>query len=124
MSALLVLLNSWAGVGAAIVELLQYGWRFLKNLMLPKAVLAARVLAAESQLALCAERLESQGVRRHRFSDGFRWLWVLLAGWWSAGGASGRRMSGGCSRPRSSGGMGGDIGCSGGGNPAALRDDR
>src|SRR5216683_5768974 len=82
MSALLASLNSWAAVGAAIGELLQYGWRFLKNLFLPKAVLAARVLAAESQLALCQERLESQGVRRHRFSDGFRWLWVLLAGWW------------------------------------------
>src|SRR6266849_8860636 len=50
-----------------------------KNLFLPKAVLAARVLAAESQLALCQERLKSQGVRRHRFSDGFRWLWVVLA---------------------------------------------
>jgi len=82
MSALFGFLNSGAAVGAAIGELLQYGWRFLKNLFLPKAVLAARVLAAESQLALCLERLESQGVRRHRFSDGFRWLWVLLAGWW------------------------------------------
>lgn len=78
MSALLSFLNSWAAVG----ELLHYGVRFLKNLLLPKAVLAARVLAAESQLALCAERLKSQGVRRHRFSDGFRWLWVLLAGCW------------------------------------------
>ena len=82
MSALFAFLNSGAAVGAAIGELLQYGWRFLKNLFLPKAVLAARVLAAESQLALCQERLESQGVRRHRFSDGFRWLWVLLASWW------------------------------------------
>ena len=58
MSALLILLNSWAAVGAAIGELLQYGWRFLKHLILPKAVLAARVLAAESQLALVAERLQ------------------------------------------------------------------
>jgi hypothetical protein len=53
-------LRTWAAVGAAIGQLLQYGWRFLKNLFLPKAVLAARVLAAESQLALCLERLESQ----------------------------------------------------------------
>jgi hypothetical protein len=75
-------LRSWAAVGAAIGQLLGYGWRFLKNLFLPKAVLAARVLAAESQRALCQERLESQGLRRHRFSDGFRWLWVLLAGCW------------------------------------------
>ena len=65
MSALLAFLNSWATVGAAIRELLQYGGRFLKNLILPKAVLAARVLAAESQLALCQERLKSQGVCRH-----------------------------------------------------------
>ena len=54
----------------------------LENLFLPKAVLAARVLAAESQLAICQERLESQGVRRHRFSESFRWLWVLLSVWW------------------------------------------
>jgi transposase InsO family protein len=40
------------------------------------------VLAAESQLALCQERLESQGVRRHRFSESFRWLWILLSGGW------------------------------------------
>src|SRR5260370_31490405 len=82
MSALFAFLSSGAAVGAAIWEFLRYGWRFLKNLFLPKAVVAARVLAAESQLALCQERLESQGVRRHRFSDGFRWLWVLLASCW------------------------------------------
>jgi len=82
MSVLFAFLNSGAAVGAAMGQLLRYGWRFLTNLFLPKAVLAARVLAAESQLALCRERLESQGVRRHRFSDGFRWFWVLLAGCW------------------------------------------
>jgi len=63
-------------------ELVQYGWRFLKNVFLPQAVLAARVLAAESQLAICQERLESQGLRRLRFNESFRWLWVLLSRWW------------------------------------------
>jgi len=82
MNALFGFLRSGASVGAAIGPLLQYGGRFLKNLFLPQAVLAARVLAAESQLAVCQERLESQGLRRHRFSDSFQWLWVLLAGWW------------------------------------------
>ena len=82
MNALLGFLRSWAAVGAAIGELLQYGWRFLKNLFLPQAVLAARVLAAESQLAVCQERLQSQDVRRHRVPDSFRWLWVLLSEWW------------------------------------------
>jgi transposase InsO family protein len=51
-------------------------------MVLPQAVLAARVLAAESQLAVFQERLESQGVRRHRFSESFRWLWILLSGGW------------------------------------------
>ncbi len=82
MSAPIAFLRSWAAVVVGMGELLRYGWRFLKSLFLARAVLAARVLAAESQLALCQERLESQGVRRHRFSDGFRWLWVLLASWW------------------------------------------
>jgi hypothetical protein len=59
-------------------QLLRYGWGFLTNLFLPKAELAARVLAAESQLAICQERLQRQGIRPHCFSDGFRWLWVLL----------------------------------------------
>ena len=82
MSALLAFLNSGVAIGAAIGQLLRYGWRFLANLFLPKAVLAVRVLAAESQLAICQERLESQGVCRHCFSDGFRWLWVLRASCW------------------------------------------
>lgn len=74
MSALFAFPNSGAAVGVAIGELLRYGWRFLTNRFLPKSVLAARVRAAETQLARCQERLASQGVRRHRFSDGFRWL--------------------------------------------------
>ena len=82
MRDLFAFLNSGATVGAMIGELLQYGWWFLRNMFLPKAVLAARVLAAESQLAVCQERLESQGVRRHRFSESFRWLWILLSGGW------------------------------------------
>ena len=74
--------REYGGISAAMGELVQYGWRFFRNLFLPKAVLAARVLAAESQLAVCQERLESQGVRRHRFSESFRWLWILLSGGW------------------------------------------
>jgi hypothetical protein len=81
MSDLLAFLNSLAAVGVGMGELVQYGWRFLRNLFLPQAVLAARVLAAESQLASCQERPQSQGLGRHRFSDSFRWLWGLLARW-------------------------------------------
>jgi putative transposase len=82
MNAAVDFLRSWAVVGAAMGQLFWYGWRFFKNMFLTQAGLAARVLAAESQLALCQERLESQGVRRHRFFENFRWVWVLLSVWW------------------------------------------
>ena len=82
MSDLFAFLNSGAAVGIAMGQLLRYGWRFLTNLFLPKAVLAARLLAAESQLAICQERLKSEGIRRHRFYESLRWFWILLSGWW------------------------------------------
>jgi hypothetical protein len=47
MSDLFAFLNSGATVEDAIGELLQYGWRFVRNLFLLQAVLAARMLAEE-----------------------------------------------------------------------------
>ena len=48
MSVLFAFLNSGAAVGTAIGELLQYGWRFLRNLFLPKAVLGFPKLDVET----------------------------------------------------------------------------
>ena len=56
-----------------------YGFAFLWALLLPKAVLAARLLAAESQLAACRRRIEQRQQPRPRFSAGFRFLWILLS---------------------------------------------
>jgi len=68
----------------ALCELARYAFRFGCALLLQKAMLAARVLAAESQLAI---ELNRTGGRRHRrqFTPASRLLWValskLLGGW-------------------------------------------
>ena len=68
----------------ALCELARYALRFGWVMVLPKARLAARVLAAESQLAI---ELNRGGGKRHRcqFTPAFRLLWValskLLDGW-------------------------------------------
>jgi len=67
----------------ALLELVGYGLRFVFMMVLPKARLAGRVLAAESQLAIELNR--SGGQKRRRFPPAFRLLWValskLLEGW-------------------------------------------
>jgi len=68
----------------AVWELARYALGFGWAMLLPKARLAARVLAAESQLAM---ELNRSGGRKHRrrFTAAFRLLWValsrLLEGW-------------------------------------------
>lgn len=60
-------------------QLAGYGLRFLWALMSPKAVLAARLLAAQSQLVVCADRIRQKKAPRPRFTAAFRLLWVLLS---------------------------------------------
>jgi hypothetical protein len=63
----------------AVRELARYALCFGWALLLPKALLAARVLAAESQLAVELTRGSAGGrYRRHRFMPAFRTLWVML----------------------------------------------
>jgi hypothetical protein len=66
-------------------ELVGYASSFARALLLPRAVLAARLIAAESQLAACRERIQEKQDPRPRFTHAFRFLWVvlstLLAGW-------------------------------------------
>jgi len=44
--------------------------------------LAARLLAAESQLGICKRRIEQKQHPKPRFSRGFRILWVILSKLW------------------------------------------
>ena len=59
--------------------LLGYGLVFLKAMLDDKATLAARLLAAESQLSICQHAIAEKKVRKPRFSQAFRLLWILLS---------------------------------------------
>lgn len=60
-------------------QLARYLCRFLLALLLPKALLEARLLAAESQLAVSMEHFSRKKKPRPRFSAAFRILWVVLS---------------------------------------------
>jgi len=66
-------------------ELFSYLIRFVGLLFYPKAVLAARLLAVQSQLAMCKNRIDLKKDPKARFAPAFRILWVvsskLLDGW-------------------------------------------
>jgi hypothetical protein len=64
---------------AYVGELFRYALMFLWAIFCPKAVLAARLLAAESQLAACKNEIASKKRPRLRFTPGFRLLWVVLS---------------------------------------------
>ena len=58
----------------------KYAWIFLRSVFLSRAGAAARILALESQLEACLRRSEAKRVGR--FSDSFRFLWVILSKFW------------------------------------------
>jgi len=58
---------------------LGYALIFLWAIFCPKAVLAAKLLAVESRLATCKQRIDSKKRRRPRFTVSFRLLWVVLS---------------------------------------------
>ena len=55
---------------------------FLCAFLSSRVTLAARVLAAESQLAACKRRIEEKNQPKPRFTQAFRLLWVLLSRVW------------------------------------------
>jgi hypothetical protein len=60
-------------------QVLRYLASFLCLLLLPKAVPAARILAMQSQLAVCKHRVESGKAPAPRFNRALRFLWVILS---------------------------------------------
>lgn len=73
------LLINIRSVLACAGEVVRYVLIFLRAILCPKAVLAARLLAAESQLAACKHGIASKKQPRPRFTPGFRLLWVVLS---------------------------------------------
>ena len=60
-------------------QLAGYNLRFVWALMSLKAVPAARLLAPESQLAICKDRIQQKKNPRPRFTAAFRAQWVVLS---------------------------------------------
>jgi len=60
-------------------EMFRYALMFLWAIFCSRAVLAARLLAAESQLAACQHGIVSQKRPRPRFTPGFRLPWLVLS---------------------------------------------
>jgi hypothetical protein len=80
MKAILSLLWYLLSSFGIILQLLRYSLGFCWALLLPKALLAARVLAAESQPAVALNRGSAGGrCRRRQFTPAFRLLWVALS---------------------------------------------
>jgi len=77
--------DAFSGILGALLLLRQvtsYVRTFLWAFFSPKAKVAARLLAAESQLAVHKHRIRQKKESRPRFTHAFRVLWVLLSKLW------------------------------------------
>ena len=74
--------NLWNALGC-VVELAGYLLRFVSAFFRTRAALAARLLAAESQLSRCQRRIDQKLQPKPRFTTGSRLLWVALSKLWT-----------------------------------------
>jgi hypothetical protein len=76
---------NWHFYGAFVFsqQVLGYSRFFIVALLSPMAKLAARLLAAESQLAIYKHRISQKKEPRPSFNPAFRFLWALLSQYWS-----------------------------------------
>jgi transposase InsO family protein len=79
MNATKNLLTNFCNLLVWACEAFRYGLTFLRAILCSRAVLAAKLLAVESQLAACKQRIDSKKRRRPRFTASFRLLWVVLS---------------------------------------------
>ena len=83
MNTVINLFRNLRNALGCVAELLGYLLRFVSVFFRTRASLAARLLAAESQLGTCKRRTEQKGSPRFRFTAGFRLLWVVLSKFWA-----------------------------------------
>ena len=74
------ILGLFVKVIGCVLGLGKYAWIFLRSVFLSRAGTAAKIVALESQLEVCLRRSETKRVGR--FSDSFRFLWVILSKFW------------------------------------------
>ena len=65
---------------ACVWGLGRYAWIFLWSCFRSRSSAAAKIVALEGQLDVYLRRSEPKRVGR--FSDAFRFLWILLSKWW------------------------------------------
>lgn len=65
-----------------IRQVLRYVKMFVWALLMPRTRVAARLLAAESQLAVHKHRIQQKKEPKPRFTQAFRFLWVCLSLVW------------------------------------------
>ncbi len=83
MKIVIDLIRNLRSALGCIGELLGYLLRFVSVFFQTRASLAARLIAAESQLGVCKRRIEQKQHRKLRFTAGFRLLWVVLSKLWA-----------------------------------------
>ncbi len=79
MDTLRNLLANLCNLLVCVCETFQYALTFLRAILCSRAVLAAKLLAVESQLAACKQQIASNKRPRPRFTASFRLLWVVLS---------------------------------------------
>ena len=83
MNTAIDLFGSLGNALGYVRERLGYLLRFVSAFSRTRASLAARLLAAESQLGVCKRRIEQRQHPKPGFSRGFRILWVVLSKLWA-----------------------------------------
>ena len=83
MNTVTDLLRTLRNALGCIGELLGYLLRFVSVFFRSRTWLAARLVAAESQLGMCTRRIEQKQHPKPRFTAGFRLLWVVLSKFWA-----------------------------------------
>ena len=78
MSNKIDLLGSIKNMMSFCFGVICYLGRFLLLLITPKAVLAAKVLALQSQLVSCVDSVNRKKAPKPRFSHAFRFLWAFV----------------------------------------------
>ncbi len=77
------MISSPARLVFSITQLLGYARILIWAMICPRVELAARLLAAESQLAECKRRIIQRQAPKPRFTNSFRLLWVALSKFWT-----------------------------------------
>ena len=75
------LLGSVRNVIHGLIGMLGWLLRFARLMLLPKAALAAKLVAVQSQLVACTDAIEQKKAPRPRLTLSFRLLWIVLSRW-------------------------------------------